>query len=69
MFKVIMAGVVLPFFLAVGALMLGMWLALTSVEVVKIEQPPKPTRVMECRQFYDQGKNKEWAECMGVPYR
>ena len=63
--------IVVGFFTLVGALVLGMYLALTSLE----ESTPEETidintaRAAQCAPLYDVGKHKEWAACMGVPYR
>ena len=59
------------FFILVGALILGMYLALSSELVLEEEVTIdiNAARAAECAELYDVGKHKEWAACMGVPYR
>ena len=64
-----LAGLLAVFFGCIAALIFGMYLGLASVEVQRIPEPPVPSRAQQCMHLYDVEKSREWAECMGVPYR
>lgn len=67
--KRIVIAVLLAFGTGVAALMLGMYLGIHAVEVKDVPMPPERTLAEKCEHLYDTDRHKDWAACMGVPYR